>query len=161
MKKKYGAGLAFLLAAIAMPVLAQEGVQEMRPYLDGGYSYSFADSNRKSDAGQGAYLGGGFAINQYWGLEISGFWDSFNADGAAKPNSWHQYGGKVDGMFFYSRNPSFSPYVGVGVGGARNELRNTGDASTDAFVDAGVGFFKYFAPSTFFGDSLGLHADVR
>src|SRR3546814_18990127 len=59
-------------------------------------------------------------------------------------------------MFFYSRDRAFSPYVGVGVGGMRSELKTTSDKSTDPFVDAGVGFFKYFGDSNY-----GLRADVR
>src|SRR3546814_15323383 len=59
-------------------------------------------------------------------------------------------------MFFYSRDRAFSPYVGVGVGGVRSELKTTSDKSTDPFVDAGVGFFKYFGDSNY-----GLRADVR
>jgi OOP family OmpA-OmpF porin len=161
MKKMHRAGLAFLLAASAMPVLAQETELEMRPYISGGYTYTFEDSERNSDNGNGAFLGVGKAINQYWGWELSANWDKFTNDGPANPNSWRQYGADLSGLFFYSRNPQFSPYVAVGVGGARTELKNTGDESTDPYVNAGVGFFKYFAPSKFFGDHLGLRADVR
>src|SRR3546814_4616393 len=38
----------------------------------------------------------------------------------------------------------------------RSELKTTSDKSTDPFVDAGVGFFKYFGDSNY-----GLRADVR
>ncbi|MGH8445270.1 MAG: OmpA family protein [Solimonas sp.] len=155
MKKMHRAGLALLLAACAMPVLAEESEQELRPYISGGYSYTFEDSERNSDNGNGWYLGVGKAINQYWGWELSGNWDQFDKDGASNPNNWRQYGAKLDGLFFYSRDPKFSPYVGVGVGGMRSELKNTGSKSTDPFVDAGVGFFKYF------GDHIGLRADAR
>ncbi|WP_169518358.1 OmpA family protein [Solimonas variicoloris] len=155
MKKMHRAGLALLLAAVAMPVLAQEAEQEMRPYISGGYTYTFEDGDRNSDNGNGWYIGAGKAINQYWGWEFSGSWDQFDKDGAANPNNWRQYGAKLDGMFFYSRDPKFSPYVGLGVGAMRTELKTTGNKSTDPFVDAGVGFFKYFS------DHLGMRADVR
>ncbi|NGY05372.1 OmpA family protein [Solimonas terrae] len=156
MKTMHRAGLALVLAACAMPALAQESEQEMRPYVSGGYTYTFEDSDRNSDNGNGWFVGVGKAINQYWGWELSGSWDQFDKDGAANPNNWRQYGAKLDGMFFYSRDRKFSPYVGIGVGGMRSELKNTGDKSTDPFVDAGVGFFKYFGDSNY-----GLRADVR
>lgn len=156
MRKLHRAGLAFVLAACAMPALAQEAEQEMRPYVTGGYTYTFEDKDRVSDNGNGAFAGFGMALSKHWGVELSGSWDQFDDDGLANPARWRQYGGKLDGMFFYSRDRVFSPYVGVGVGAMRSELRNTGDKSTDPFVDAGVGFFKYFGDSNY-----GMRADVR
>src|SRR3546814_13794274 len=100
-----------------MPALAQESEQEMRPYVSGGYTYTYQDNDRNSDNGNGWFVGVGKAINQYWGWELSGSWDQFDSDGVANPNNWRQYGAKLDGMFFYSRDRAFSPYVGVGVGG--------------------------------------------
>jgi len=164
MKKMHRAGLAFLLAACATPVMAQQGEQEMRPYIDGGFAYTFADSDRNSSDGMGSFLGFGAAINQYWGWEVQGAWDKFTSDGASDPLSWRQYSLKLDGLFFYSRNPRFSPYASVGVGGAYNKWKNapagTDDNSTDPFVDAGFGFFSYFK-SKFFDDSLGVRLDAR
>ncbi len=131
----------------------------MRPYITGGYNYIFEDNARASDNGEGYHLGVGKALNQYWGFEFGGFYNQFDAAGAGKPNNWREYGGKLDGMFFYSRNPAFSPYVGVGVGGVRTDLKSGVGSSTDPFVDAGVGFFKYFNVGS--GNNFGLRADVR
>lgn len=159
MKKILCAGSALLLAASTLPAFAQEPQQELRPYLSGGYTYTFEDKDRHSDNGNGAFVGVGGAINRWWGWEVSGFGDWFDDDGPSDPGRWRQYGGKVDGLFFYSRNPIFSPYVGLGVGALHSELRNTGDKSTDPFVDFGVGFMKYF--QGFADDRVGMRADVR
>lgn len=159
MKTTTCAGLALALAMSALPAIAQE--QEMRPYITGGYNYTFEDSSRASAHGDGYHFGVGKALNQYWGLEFGGFYNQFDAE-TGNPNNWREYGAKLDGLFFYSRNPSFSPYVGIGVGGARSDQKNTGNTSTDPFVDAGVGFFKYFnVGGSDFSSNFGLRADVR
>src|SRR3546814_7831447 len=53
MNKMHRAGLALVLAACAMPALAQESEQEMRPYVSGGYTYTYQDNDRNSDNGNG------------------------------------------------------------------------------------------------------------
>lgn len=144
--------LALLLALTAIPAAAQE--QEMRTYINGGYVHILEDG-RGSDDGQGVYLGIGSAYNQYIGFEYSAFYHEFDRDGAANPNSWREFGGKVDGMLFYSRNPAFSPYFGVGLGFTNNKITG-GNEEADTLVDAGVGFFKYFT-----APDLGLRVDLR
>jgi OOP family OmpA-OmpF porin len=162
MKTLPRAALALLLAACATPVLAQESTPDVRPYLNGGYEYTFDDSDRNSDHGNGSWLGFGLPINQYWGVELTGNWDQFNSDGASNPNNWRQWGLEVGGLFFYSRNRAFSPYVGIGAGAMKQEQRNdvvpgqVKDHSINPFGDAGLGFFSYF------GDSpVGVRFDAR
>lgn len=154
MKTRTRAGFALILAAAAMPALA---VDEMRPYVTGGYSYIFEDENRASDNGEGFFLGAGKSLSEHWGLEFGAFYNQFDKLGAGG-NNWREYGGKLDGLFFYSRDRRFSPYVGLGVGGARTDLKSGTASSTDPFADLGVGFFKYFDVGS--GD-VGLRADVR
>lgn len=154
MKAKARAGFALILAATAMPALA---VDEMRPYVTGGYSYIFEDENRASDNGEGFFLGAGKSLSEHWGLEFGAFHSQFDKLGAGG-NTWREYGGKLDGLFFYSRDRRFSPYVGLGVGGVRTDLKSGVGNSTDPFADFGVGFFKYFDVGS--GD-VALRADVR
>ncbi len=154
MKNKHRAGLALVLAATALPALA---VDEMRPYVTGGYSHIFQDQNRNSDSGEGYFFGAGKSLNAHWGLEFGAFYSQFDKQAAAG-NTWREYGGKVDGLFFYSRDRRFSPYVGLGVGGIQTDLKSGTGSSTDPFADFGVGFFKYFDIGS--GD-IGLRADVR
>lgn len=155
MNNFYKAVAGLVLAGAATAALAQEA-QEMRPYVSAGFNYVYSDKERTSEAGQGYTFSAGKALNKYWGLEFGGFQDQFKpkAGGA----SWREYGGKLSGLFFYSRNPAFSPYFGLGVGGMETDRRSTGDRSFDPFVDAGVGFFKYMAVGAY---DLGLRADLR
>lgn len=155
MKTTTRAGLALALAAMALPALAQEN--ELRPYVTGGYQYLFEDDSRNSDNGEGYFFGAGKALNQYWGVEFGGFYDQFDRE-PGQANNWHEYGGRLDALFFYSRDRRLSPYVNLGVGGARTVLKNIAGESTDPFVTAGVGFFKYFDVGS--GD-IGMRADVN
>jgi len=121
------------------------------------YDTVFSDKDRKSETGTGYSFGVGKAINKYWGLEIGGFYDKAKPE--AGGNSWREYGGKIDGMFFYSRDPRFSPYVALGLGGMENDRQNTGNKSFDFFADAGAGFFKYFPITSSY--DIGFRADAR
>ncbi len=146
--------LALLCAlGTAAPAFADE--LELRPYLSGGYAYTFADKDRQSDDGHGAFVGGGWAINPHWGVELSGFWSQFGRDLPSDPLKWKEYGVKADAQFFYARKPAFSPYVGLGLGVGYSEIKG-GEDSTDPLLDAGVGFISYFGNSP-----VGVRGDVR
>lgn len=147
---------ALLLGAMIGPAHADN--QETRPYLSGGFQYTFDDSARQSGAGRGLFLGGGYALNPFWGLEFSAFGDRFPESGSLGQR-WSDYGAKLDTQFFYSRKPEFSPYVGIGLGVMRSKLRDSGDSSTDPFIDFGVGFLHYF--SGLANGRLGLRGDLR
>lgn len=154
MKIMTRAVLALALAACSLPAIAQE--QEMRPYVSGGYSYVFQDNSRNSDNGEGFFLNAGKAMNEYWGIEIGAFHHTFDSRGPGS-TGWRDYGGKLDALFFYSRDRRFSPYFGLGVGSIQNDLKG-GGSSTDPMADAGVGFFKYFDVGS---GNLGMRADLR
>ncbi|HKY91183.1 MAG TPA: OmpA family protein [Nevskiaceae bacterium] len=168
MNKVLGASLVGLIALGANVASAQtaEPYMEMRPYVSAMYSHVFDNDDRDFplgadaggvDEGKGFQLGAGKAINRYWGWEMSAFGHSYSKDNGGE-NSQRDYGGKLDGLFFYSRDPRFSPYFGIGVGGIRTELKGTGENSTDAFADVGVGFMKFF---TIAGQDLGFRGDLR
>lgn len=147
------AGVAMSFAILSAPVLAQE--QETRSYLTGGATYVFEDFERASDDGIGGFLGFGKTLNEQWTIEFSGFYNEFKRDQGGP--EWEEYGAKLDGLFFYSRDARFSPYVGFGVGGIQTDVNFLGQDfdSFDPFVDAGVGFISYV------GSRFGLRADLR
>lgn len=147
-------GLALALAAMSLPAVAAD---EMRPYVFGGLNYIFEDSDRNSDNGEGYAFSAGKALNKFWGLEFGGYFNQFDADGTGAGQTWSELGGKLDALFFYSRDRAFSPYVGLGVGGQRTRDKTNGNTSTDPFGDIGVGFFKYFGDDSRFG----FRGDVR
>lgn len=132
---------------------------DLRPYVSLMYGHVFEDSDRFGvDAGHGAQLSYGRAINRYWGWELGGFYTAFASDDTPGAQSQREYGAKLDGLYFYTRNPSFAPYFALGAGGIVTELRGSGDDSTDPFADVGLGFFKRFSVA---GRDLALRADLR
>ena len=154
MNKNLSAAAVCLAATLSFPAA---GAEEMRPYVSGGLGYVVADDNRNSDDGVGAFFGAGRALNQRFGMEISAFYDSFDSPNAAGAE-WREFGGKLDGLMFFSRNSSFSPYLGAGLGFMRSNLKTLPrGSSSDPTADVGLGFFSYF------GDyqDLGLRGDVR
>lgn len=167
MNKVLGAsllGVALLGSGLAKADDAAAPYLEMRPYVSGMFSYVFEDDRRDAaqnddtvKAGKGFQLSAGKAINRYWGFELSAF--GHNYDGRNDGDrSFRDYGGKLDGLFFYDRDPRFAPYFGIGVGGIRTDVKNSGLESTDPFADVGVGFMKYF---TVAGTDLGFRGDLR
>jgi OmpA-OmpF porin, OOP family len=158
MNKVTRAGMALVLGLLALPTMAQE--QEMRPYVFGGFQYTFQDDERNSAAGdRGYFLGAGKPFTKYWGLEFGAFHDSFDDSEPGRPNNWTDFGAEVDALFFYARERGFMPYVDLGAGVIRNTLRGTPDVdSTDPMVAAGLGFFKYFDAGS---GNVGMRADVR
>lgn len=148
--------LACLLAASAATGFAQENA-ETRSYLSLDYNHVFRDSNRASTDGNGGSLGYGISLSKIWGLEFNAFYNDFGRN-TFRTTNWNEYGAKVDGMFFYSRNPSFSPYFGLGLGGIRSNERVSNQSSTDPFADIGLGFFHYFAIGS---QDFAVRADAR
>ncbi|MDE0853512.1 MAG: OmpA family protein [Nevskia sp.] len=147
-------GLA-LTAVASMPAYADDVT--MRPYLSESLMYTFADSSRHSDNGIGAMLGGGIPINRLLNIEMNGGYSHYNNNSDAGSSPWSEYLAKVDTQLFYSRDPAFSPYFGVGLGYAKEILKNIGN--NGAFMaDAGVGAIHYFK---LFNTDFGVRGDVR
>jgi OOP family OmpA-OmpF porin len=158
MKKLTCSGLigTGLFLAAAAPVQADE--VSMRPYIGESLMYTFADSKRQSDNGIGGMIGGGIPLNKLFNIELDGGYSHFNHDGSiAGSDPWKQFLAKVDGQLFFSRDPAFSPYLGVG-GGYSKEVENRVGNDASFFADFGVGAIHYFK---IFNTDFGLRGDVR
>ncbi|MDP3859293.1 MAG: OmpA family protein [Stagnimonas sp.] len=157
MKNTTRAAIAATLVGLALPLHAEE-VLDKRPYLSPMFAYTFEDADRASDAGLGFAISGGKVLNKYWNTELVGFWQRY--DNTPGGSDWTDFGAKIDGLFFYSRNRAFSPYFGVGAGVQHTTLKGAGGASdTEPMVDAGLGFFKYFNVGS--SHDLAIRADLR
>ena len=150
-----GTGLA--LAGV-LPAHADDVADvAMRPYISESLMYTFADDSRHSDGGIGGMLGGGVPINRLINVELDGGYSHFNHNSDSGSEPWQEYLAKVDTQFFYSRDPVFAPYFGVGLGYAKEKLKNIGNDG--AFMaDAGVGAIHYFK---IFNTDFGVRGDVR
>ncbi len=161
MIKQIQTGLILVLLSLAQNAWAQLTSQQMRPYLSGMAVYVPQIDRRDApgadttDAGQGVQLGGGFALDEYFGLELSAFGTRFSSDDGGDID---ELGGKLDILFFYSRKPAFSPYFGLGIGAVETALDAAEESSTNAFTDVGLGLMRFFSLG---GLDLGLRAEAR
>ena len=158
-----------LVASLGLAGAVNASEKEMRPYFTEMLTYTFADSDRRSDDAWGGMFGIGIPLNQYWGLETGLFYEAFAAEYGGKStnvgnnnNRWVDYGGYADALYFYSRNPRFSPYFAVGAGLTRSHMDVAGPdpQATQPFYGAGLGFIshmKYFAVR---GDIRYRYTDV-
>jgi len=151
-------GVAVLMAFCANVHAQDTAVVSMRSYILQTLDYQFADTSRRAQNGRGAVLGAGLPLSTHFNLELSGFYTTFNPDPQPPAYGWHDYGGRFDGMFFYSRNPAFSPYFDFGAGYGRNALRTSGQASSGALVDYGFGAIHYFSVGNL---PMGVRGDAR
>ncbi len=151
------AALAATLIGLALPLHAEEFLDK-RPYLSPMFAYTFDEKDRASEQGLGYYLGAGKVMSQYWNVELGTFYSRFNDKFAMPGAKWREYGMKLDGQYFYSREKSFSPYFGIGAGVQRTDLLGTGVKDTQPILDAGLGFVSWFDVS---GHDVGLRGDAR
>lgn len=166
MNKLIGAGVLAAALGVSSQALAGDQYQEMRPYFSGLYSHVFEEDDRDDlvggtpetiSKGKGVQLGVGKAINRWLGIELSAFAHNYTGRTAGGPDM-EDYGAKLDALFFYSRNPSFSPYFGIGAGGIRTGIKSQNNVSTDPFADVGIGMMKFFE---LWGQEMGFRTDLR
>ena len=136
--------------------------------------------SRNTNAGWGGGMAIGKIINEYFNVEVKGFWQGWNQNGmpagggnrllAVAPNSVYNKGrtdftgGTIDLQYYFFRD-DFSPYVVFAVGGANTSTRGTvtvngttynGGRSQAGFVfEAGAGATYELA------DNFLLRGDVR
>ena len=157
MKTATRAALAATLVGLALPLHAEEFLDK-RPYISPMFAYTFDENDRGSEEGLGGYLGGGKALNKYWNVELGTFYSRFNDRVGAKGALWREFGMKLDGQFFYSREKAFSPYFGLGAGVQQTDVLGTGVKDTQPMFDLGYGFVSWFEVA---GMDFGLRGDAR
>lgn len=150
--------LALPVAAAVLPAVVHAEPVALRPFVSEMLSYTFADSSRESENGIGGVLGGSVPVNRFVNVELSGAYTHFNADDTAPSYVWKAYNANLDGLFFYSRNPAFAPYLVAGGGWARNVIDNTGQKDSSFAANAGLGAIHYFK---LFHTDFGVRGDAR
>jgi len=130
--------------------------------------------DRNANAGWGGGMAFGKIINEYFNVEIKGFWNGWNhnggVDGIRAPGVTYRggrsdyTGGTVDLQYYFMRD-DFSPYVVFAVGGANTSRRNHGDINGNpvAWGRSSAGFvFEAGAGATYeLADNFLLRADAR
>lgn len=143
---------AGLGAALLLPTISQaDGANLPDWYLAPSLKFIFDDADRGNDHGFGVGLALGKELNEWFNTELELTFDRLDA----KENpEVKQAGAALNGLFFFSRDPSFSPFVLAGVGRQSND--NGASDSTSTIYNLGVGFIQELVK-----DSAYLRADVR
>lgn len=158
MKLRLLPGAALLLGA-ASGVQAQDANVPYLPLtIAVGPTYVWSDSARDSDNAVGYFAALGVPLNRFWSIEAGVQRQAFGDNAPKDPNQWTEYAYQLDTQFYYSRAPSLSRYVGIGLGYAKDQLDGSGVDREGPFVSFGVGLQSFPAA---FGRRVGFGADAR
>lgn len=141
-------GLASL-AVTASAVQADDEFLDDRWYAAPFGTFVQPSGNRDIHNGWGGGLGIGKIINEYFNVEVRGFWQGL--DGKHGGN-YDFTGGSVDVQYHFMRD-AFSPYAVIGVGGMNTS--GAGKSAASVLGEIGLGATYEVA------DNFLLRADVR
>ena len=141
------------LAAMASSAQAEEFMDD-RFYIApfGSYLHTGGDRNGKDGWGAGGAIGK--IINEYFNVELRGFWQNYSHTGGAGQTDL--IGGTVDMQYYFMRD-TFSPYLVAAAGGMNTSSRRPGssNSSADFIFETGLGATVELA------DNFLLRGDVR
>ncbi len=165
-KKKMQVAILAGVSLISMTAMAESDF-----YIAPFGSYLKTDSDTKAFDGFGAGLALGKKINDYFNVEIRGFWQQYDNNYACCNRSTIHLkgdsqltGGTLDVQWFLLRD-EFSPYVVAAVGGMNTAYKMNGtvvDKSVASSVDTTSFIFESGVGATYsVTDYLSLRSDVR
>ena len=134
---------------------------DKRTYFVPAISYVGADEDRGVDGDDieggnvGLQLGFGKALNDRWNLEFSLVGDTLER--STSDDKFEQVGFLIDGLFFFTRNPGYAPYIVVGAGAINTEYAGNG-RNTNPMANIGFGFMRQISQG---GTNLRLDARYR
>jgi OOP family OmpA-OmpF porin len=140
----------------AVPAASTEFLDD-RFYLAPFGTFYQPGGDSKGFGGWGAGLGIGKIINEYFNVEIRGFWQNYGNNIPAAGGHVDQTGGTADLQYFFFRD-TFSPYAVLALGGENTSFRTVGKGgwSGASFLwETGVGATYELA------DNFLLRGDVR
>lgn len=161
-KKKFFA-LAFAGFAAFTTAQAADEFLDDRFYVAPFGTYLHGGGDRNGFDGWGGGLAVGKIINEYFNVEVRGFWQEYKGRPSGAPiGNTSRYGadligGTVDLQYFFFRD-TFSPYAVIGVGGMNTSARwaTAPNVSRGSFIfETGVGGTYEVL------DNFLLRADVR
>lgn len=125
---------------------------DQRWYFTPSIFYIFSDDDRQAKNGLGSSVMLGKPLIGRIDLEVGFFADNIKQKEGG--GQFNQRGLMLDGLYYFTRNPSFSPYFVVGGGIARTKLN--GSVATSTLGQAGFGFSSNFTES-----GIKLRGDFR
>jgi len=121
-------------AALCSPTLA--AADDHKWYISPMVNYVFADSDRNADDNIGFQLAIGKPISESWNFEFSAELDTLERE--TGNNEFRQRGLGFNGLYFFQRNETFSPYGLLNLGMMRNKFADDSHTNVMASVGAGV-----------------------
>ncbi len=137
----------------AMNAMADSGSTQpdQRLYFTPSVTYNWMNSDWGVNNAMGLNLGIGKPVSEHWNIEGN---VSYTQMGYLNGNSnVDNTDMNVDAMYFFTRNPSFSPFIEAGVGGLYSQGR-TNNSTTQPDYNAGIGFMTWL-------HDIAIRADVR
>ena len=161
----------------AAPVESSSTFTDDRFYMAPFGSFVQPAGDRNAQGGWGAGLAIGKIINEYFNVEIRGFWQNWGNNGMANVGQYgvqqavgssftgggtDMAGGTIDVQYYFMRD-TFSPYAVFGIGGANNSWRGNSGATGGKFGTQTASFiFEAGVGATYeLTDNFLLRGDVR
>lgn len=157
MSKRTLLALGLVGAVVGGAVHADETFLDDRFYVAPFGSFLYTGGDTKGMEGWGAGAGVGKIINEYFNVELKGFWQNYGNDIRGVGGHTDIAGGTVDLQYYFMRD-TFSPYAVFGVGGMNTSARDLaggGRAQSSFIFEAGLG------ATVELSDNFLLRGDVR
>lgn len=156
MSKRALLALGFVGAMASGAALADEFLDD-RFYVAPYGTFLYPGGESRGFSGWGAGAGFGKIINEYFNIEVRGFWQNYGAKYGAFGGHTDLTGGSVDFQYYFMRD-TFSPYAVLGLGGMNTSTRTNygfGAQGASFIFEAGVGTTVELA------DNFLIRGDVR
>ncbi len=140
------------LSCVLMTGQALASNVDSRFYFSPSINATASDSSWGMNNGLGFGVGVGKAISDSWNLELNGNYNEQNLKSGN--SSVRNMGYDIDAMYFFTRNPSFSPFIEAGVGGVDTHLNSNSSDQNNFAGNVGVGAMTWI-------DDVALRADIR
>lgn len=157
MNKRILLALGMIGTLGATSIHASDEFLDDRVYIAPFGSYLNTGGDTKGQDGWGAGMGIGKIINEYFNVELRGFWQAYGNNIEGVGGRTDLTGGTVDMQYYFFRD-AFSPYAVLGVGGMNTSARDHfggGKAQSSFIFEAGLGATYELS------DNFLLRGDVR
>ena len=137
------------LSCVLMTGQALASDLDSRFYISPNVSATVADKNWETNNGMGMGIGLGTAVSDSWNLELNTSYTDQNfknGNGNVKNTGYD-----ADAMYFFTRNPDFSPFIEGGLGGVNSD---NGSSQNNFAGNVGVGFMRWM-------NDIAIRADLR
>ncbi|MDA8328896.1 MAG: OmpA family protein [Betaproteobacteria bacterium] len=123
---------------------------DTRIYFAPSVTVNALDNNWRAGNGMGVDVGVGKALSEHWNIELNT--DYTESQYSSGSNSLRTNDTSLDAMYFFNRNPAFSPFVEAGAGALY--ASGTVNSGTYAEGNIGIGFMHWI-------NDIAIRADIR